>query len=222
VEVQESTRPAFDAVVAGTVTDFAGVAAYIDIDFLRRLMREGGTISGAHLAVDTAQWDDLLAQAKKSPRIGTFTITRDARSSFDRTTGEMMGTVQAIYFGFAIIVAFGMVYNGARIALSERSRDLATLRVVGFTHREVTTVLLGELSLLTLLAIPAGLFIGSQLASVIVRASSTESVRLPLVLTARTYATAALIVFLSSGLSFAVVSQRIHKLDLLGVLKARE
>ena len=75
VEVQESTRPTFDAVVAGTVTDFAGVAAYIDIDALRRLMREGGTISGAHLAVDRAQWDDLLAQAKKSPRIGTFTIT---------------------------------------------------------------------------------------------------------------------------------------------------
>jgi len=123
-----------------------------------------------------------------------------------------MGTVQAIYFGFAIIVAFGVVYNGARIALSERSRDLATLRVVGFTHREVTTVLIGELSLLTLLAIPAGLFIGSQLASVIVHASSTESVRLPLVLTARTYATAALVVFLASGLSFAVVSQRIHKL----------
>jgi putative ABC transport system permease protein len=222
VEVQESTRPAFDAVVAGTVTDFAGVAAYMDIDALRRLMREGGTLSGAHLAVDKAQWADLLAQAKKSPRIGTFTITRDARSSFDRTTGELMGTVQAIYFGFAIIVAFGVVYNGARIALSERSRDLATLRVVGFTHREVATVLIGELSLLTLLAIPAGLFIGSQLANVIVHASSTESVRLPLVLTARTYATAALIVFLASGLSFAAVSQRIHKLDLLGVLKARE
>ena len=154
VEVQESTRPTFDAVVAGTITDFAGVAAYIDIGALRQLMREGGTVSGAHLAVDMAQWDDLLAQAKKSPRIGTFTITRDARSSFDRTTGEMMGTVQAIYFCFAIIVAFGVVYNGARIALSERSRDLATLRVVGFTHREVATVLIGELALLTLLAIP--------------------------------------------------------------------
>ncbi|MBV9997525.1 MAG: FtsX-like permease family protein [Verrucomicrobia bacterium] len=222
VEIQESTRPEFNAVVAGTITDFAGVGAYIDIDALRRLMREGGTVSGAHLAVDPAQWGELLAQAKKSPRIGTFTITRDARSTFDKTTGEMMGTVQAIYFGFAIIVAFGVVYNGARIALSERSRDLATLRVVGLTHREVATVLIGELALLTLFAIPPGLFIGSQLAGLIVRASSTESVRLPLVLTARTYATAALIVLVSSGLSFAVVSRRIHRLDLLGVLKARE
>ena len=222
VDVQEGIRPAFDAAVNGLITDFAGVGAYMDIDALRRLMREGGTVSGAHLAVDTTQWDSLLSQAKKSPRIGTFTITRDARVSFDRTTGQMMGTVQAIYFGFAVVVAFGIVYNGARIALSERSRDLATLRVVGFTRGEAATVLIGELALLTLLAIPVGLFIGSQLASLIVQISSTESVRLPLVLTPQTYATSALIVLLSSGLSFAVVSRRIHNLDLLGVLKARE
>jgi putative ABC transport system permease protein len=222
VEVQESTRPVFDAVVAGTITDFAGIAAYMDIDALRRLMREGGTINGAHLAVDPVQWDDLLSEAKKSPRIGTFTITRDARASFDKTTGEMMGTVTSIYFGFAIIVSFGVVYNGARIALSERSRELATLRVVGFSHREVATVMISELALLTLLGIPIGLLIGTQLATVIVHISSTESVRLPLVLTARTYATAALVILLSSTLSFAVVSRRIRHLDLLGVLKARE
>ena len=222
IELQEGTRPQLDTVVSGLITDFAGVAAYMNIDALRRVMREGGTVSGAYLAVDSAQWDDLLAQVKKSPRIGAFTITRDARASFDKTTGEMMGTIQAIYFGFAVIVAFGVVYNGARIALSERSRDLATLRVVGFTHSEVAAVLIGELALLTLLAVPVGLFIGSQLASLIVRVSSTESVRLPLVLTPQTYATAALIVFLSSGLSFAVVSRRIRNLDLLGALKARE
>lgn len=134
----------------------------------------------------------------------------------------MMGTLQAIYFLFAIIVSFGVVYNGARIALSERSRDLATLRVVGFTYGEVATVLISELAMLTLLAIPIGLFIGSQLASLVVHISSTESVRLPLVLTPQTYATAAIIVLLSSGLSFAVVSRRIHNLDLLSVLKARE
>lgn len=222
IDVQEGIRPAFDAVVNGLITDFAGVGAYMDIDELHRLMREGDTVSGAHLAVDTARWDELLGEARKAPRIGGFTITRDARLSFEKTTGEMMGTVQAIYFGFAVIVAFGVVYNGARIALSERSRDLATLRVVGFTQGEVATVLIGELALLTLLAIPVGLFIGSQLANLTVRISSTESVRLPLILTPQTYATAALIVLLSSGFSFAVVSRRIRNLDLLGVLKARD
>jgi putative ABC transport system permease protein len=89
IDVQEGIRPAFDTVVNGLITDFAGVGAYMDIDELHRLMREGGTVSGAHLAVDRARWDYLLDEAKKSPRIGAFTITRDARASFDRTTGAI-------------------------------------------------------------------------------------------------------------------------------------
>jgi putative ABC transport system permease protein len=222
MEVQEGRRPVLDAVVSGTITDFAGIGAYMDIDALRRLMREGGTVSGAHVAVDAARWDDFLAKVKEASRVGSLAITKEARASFDKTTGEMMGTVQTIYFGFAVIVSFGVVYNSTRIALSERSRDLATLCVVGFTPREVASVLIGELALLTLLALPAGLFIGTQFARLLIEAASTETVRLPLILTSQTYATAALIVVLSSGLSFAAVSRRIHNLDLLGVLKARD
>ena len=134
----------------------------------------------------------------------------------------MIGMITTIYFSFAIIVSFGVVYNSARIALSERSRDLATLRVMGFTQREVAGVMLGELALLTLIALPVGLVIGSLLASAIVSTASTETVRLPLVLTARSYASAVLVVLLSSALSFTLVSYRLKKLDLLGVLKARD
>jgi putative ABC transport system permease protein len=222
IEVQEGRRPVLDTVVAGTITDFAGLGAYMDIDMLRRLMQEGRSVSGAHLLVDAARWDDFLIRVKETPRIGSITITRAARESFDRTMGQMMGIVQTIYFSFAVIVSFGVIYNGARIALSERTRDLATLRVIGFTRWEVATVLIGELAVLTLLALLPGLFIGSQLARILVESASTETTRLPLVLTGRTYATAVLIVLLSSGVSFAVVSRRIRKLDLLGVLKARE
>jgi putative ABC transport system permease protein len=222
VEMQEGRRPVLDAVVAGTITDYAGLGAYMDIDALRRLMQEGRTVSGAHLSLDAARWKDFLVSVKEAPRVGSITTTRAARESFDKTMGEMMGIVQAIYFSFAVIVSFGVIYNGARIALSERTRDLATLRVIGFTRREVAAVLIGELAVLTLLALLPGLFIGSHLAAFLVESASTETTRLPLILTGRTYATAVLIVLLSSALSFAVVSRRIRKLDLLGVLKARE
>ena len=134
----------------------------------------------------------------------------------------MIGMITTIYFTFAIIVSFGVVYNSARIALSERSRDLATLRVIGFTQREVASVLISELAILTLAAIPIGLWIGTQLASAIVHTASTETVRLPLVLSAHSYAMAVIVVLCSSTLSFAVVGMRLAKLDLLGVLKARE
>ena len=222
IEVQEGHRPVFDILVAGTITDFTGIGAYMDIDVLRRLMREGRSVSGAYLAVDPVYWNEFLTEVKEAPRIGTITTTQAAIESFDQTIGNMMGIVQAIYFSFAVIVAFGVVYNGARIALSERTRDLATLRVLGFTQLEVASVLIGELALLTLLALLPGLWIGSQLAQVLVESASTETTRIPLMLTSRTYATAVMIVLISSGMSFAMVSRRIVKLDLLGVLKARD
>ncbi len=222
IEVQEGQRPVLDAVVGGTITDYAGLGAYMEIGALRRLMREGPTVSGAHLRIDAAHRDELFAEVKETPRIGVITMTQDARESFDRTTGEMLGLVQALYFGFAAVVSFGIVYNGARVALSERTRDLATLRVLGFTRREVAGVLIGELAVLTLAALGPGLLIGTKLAQVLLASTSTETIRMPVVLTSQSYATAMLIVLCSSGLSFWVVSRRIRNLDLLSVLKASE
>jgi len=222
IEVQEGRRPVLEIPIGGTVTDYAGMSAYMEIDALRREMKEGPTISGAHVSVDPASWDQFLEKIRETPVIASLSVTRTARESFRKSTGEMMDSIQLIYFGFSVIVSFGVVYNGARIALSERGRDLATLRVVGFTHREVAGVLIGELAMLTLAAIPAGLLFGSALANLLVVGVSTETVRMPLVLTSRTFTTAVLIVLASSTFSFAIVSRRIRNLDLIGVLKARD
>ena len=222
LEVQEGRRPRLEATLQGTITDYAGVAAYMEIGALRRLMREGGTVSGAYLSVDTNRWNEFLSEVKEAPRIAGVGIKEATRASFKKSTGEMIGKITGIYFTFAIIVSFGVVYNSARIALSERSRDLATLRVIGFTQREVASVLISELAILTLLAVPVGLWIGTGLASAIVHTASTESVRLPLVLTPHCFAMAIVVVLTSSALSFGVVGMRLAHLDLLGVLKARE
>lgn len=222
MEVQEGRRPKRDVTIRGLITDYAGLSVYMDIEALRRLMQEGPTVSGAHLAVDARQWKAFLDEVKQVPRIASMNLTSALQASFRETTAESINLIQGIYFSFSVIVAFGVVYNSARIALSERSRDLATLRVVGFTNREVAGVMIGELALLTLLSLPVGLWIGGQLANLIVMSASTETIRLPLILTHQTYATAILIVLLSAGVSFYVVSRRIRNLDLLGVLKARE
>ncbi|MBE2203823.1 MAG: FtsX-like permease family protein [Chthoniobacterales bacterium] len=222
MEVQEGRRPHCTVAVQGLITDYAGLAAYMDIEALRRLLQEGASLNGAHLSVDRSRWQDFLDKVKEVPRIGGVSITAALKESFRKTTAESINLIQGIYFLFSIIVSFGVVYNSARIALSERGRDLATLRVVGFTNREVAGVLIGELAMLTLVAIPAGLWIGGRLANLIVQSASTETVRLPLILTHQTYATAVLIVLLSAGVSFFVVSRRIRNLNLLEVLKARE
>ena len=147
---------------------------------------------------------------------------KTAVQSFYATIGEFILFYNLVATVLAGAIGFGVVYNSARISLSERSRDLATLRVVGFSHREVAGVMISELVVLTLAAIPVGLWIGKQLATAIVTSVSTETVRLPLVISSVSYGTAVLIVLLASAVSFAVVTRRIHNLDLLGVLKARD
>lgn len=222
MEVQEGKRPKRDVQVLGLVTDYSGLTARMDIEALRRLMQEGGAVSGAYISVDSNRWQEFLDEVKKVPRIAGINMTAALQQSFRQTTAESINLLQGIYFTFSVIVAFGVVYNSARISLSERSRDLATLRVVGFTNREVVGVMIGELVILTIFALPVGLWMGGLLSNMIVQSASTESVRLPLILTHQTYAMAILIVLFSAGVSFYVVSRRIKNLDLLGVLKARE
>jgi putative ABC transport system permease protein len=211
LEVMEGRRPKLETKLRGVITDYTGVAAYMEIEALRRLMREGGTVSGARLAVDAAQWPAFFAKVKEAPRVAALNLKEAARQSFLKSTGDMIGTITTIYFTFSIIVSFGVVYNSARIALSERSRDLATLRVVGFSQREVAGVMLGELAILTLAALPAGLWIGGQLAAFIVAATNTETIRMPLMLTTRSYTLAVVVVLTSATVSFAVVSRRLRQ-----------
>ena len=222
VEVQEGARPVRFVTLVGLVEDFAGVAAYMDLGSLRRFMREGETINGAYLTVDQTKWDQFMRKVKDTPRASVVLVKKDQLEAFRKTTGESIGIIRKLYFVLAVIVAFGVVYNSARIALSERSRDLATLRVVGFSQGEVAGVLLGELSLLVGCALPAGLLFGKGLTVFIITTLSTETVRMPLVVSSFTYSTAIIVVAIAACSSFIVVARMLKKLDLVGVLKARE
>ena len=222
VEVLEGRRPVLRVPIRGLVTDFAGVAAYMDISALRRLMKEGDTVNGAYLALDHKRWDEFMRALKDTPRAAVVMVKRDQLAAFRETTGKSIGIIRKLYFVLATIVAFGVVYNSARIALSERSRELATLRVIGFNLAEVRRVLVGELVILLLAALPAGLLFGRGLALFIMSSFSTETVRLPIVINPSTYSVAILVVLTASVLSFALVSRMIGKLDMVGVLKARD
>lgn len=222
LEVLEGRRPAHELVVAGTVTDFAGLRVYMDIEALWRLMREESTISGIHVSVDPLHWDAFVDHVKEAPRIGSLVVATSSKKNFKETTGDLLDMIQVIYLIFAVVVAFGVVYNSARIALSERSRDLATMRVIGFQASQVAGVLIGELLILTVVAIPVGFYLGGTLAGVIVNALDTESVRVPLVLKTSSYALSLLVIMISSSFSFAVVGRRIRQLDMLGVLNAKD
>jgi putative ABC transport system permease protein len=149
-------------------------------------------------------------------------IPQAALASFQDTIARTINTSTAILIGFSVVIALGMVYNGARIALSERGHELASLRVLGFTRREIGFILLGEQAVLTLMAIPLGFALGYGIAGLITIVIDTELVRFPLVISPTTYSLAFIVVAIAAFLSGYLVRWRLRHLDLVEVLKTRE
>jgi putative ABC transport system permease protein len=208
--------------VVGVVDELIGLSAYMARESLNRLLREGGAVSGAFLAVDAAAAPDLYADLKRMPAVGAAAIREVALASFEATLARSLGIFTTILVVFACVIAVAMVYNAARIALSERGRELASLRVLGFTRAEVAVLLFGEQAILTLLAIPLGYLIGYAACAVMAAAYQWELFRLPLVVRSDTYAFALLVVVLAAAGSGVVVRRRLDRLDLVEVLKTRE
>ncbi len=222
VETLEGKHLVRSVPLVGLAEDLAGITAYMDRLALNRFLEEGDVVTGANLSIDNARRKEFLHELKGIPRVSWIAIKESLRENFRKTTGASINLIQSIYLTFATVVAFGVVYNNARISLAERSRELATLRVVGFSQREVGGVLVTELVLLALIALPLGLLLGTGFATGIISMVNTETVRLPLVLTARNYAFATLVVTVASTLSAVLVLRRLNKLDLVSALKAPE
>jgi len=222
VEVLEGARPVLNAAVVGLADEPIGISAYMNASALNRLMHEAGTVSGGFLAVDPAQLPHLYSDLKRTPAVGAVVLRDAALKSFSDILYESLAIFTTVLVSFACIIAGGMVYNGARIALSERSRDLASLRVLGFTGREVGIMLLGEQAILTLAAVPLGFAIGYGICCLMPIWLNTELYRMPMVINRSTYAISFLVVVIAAFGSGLLVQRRIRHLDLVEVLKARE
>ena len=222
IEVLEGKRQVRTLPLVGLAEDLAGVAAYMDLHALNRFLEEADLISGASFTIDAAHRAEFLRALKGIPRVSWVAIKETLRENFEKTTAASINLIQSIYLVFATVVAFGVVYNNARISLAERARELATLRVIGFSQREVAAVLVTELVILALLAVPLGLLLGTGFATGIISMVNTETVRLPLILTSRNYAFATLTVTIASAMSGLVVLRRLKQLDLVSTLKAPE
>jgi putative ABC transport system permease protein len=118
----------------------------------------------------------------------------------------------------------GVLYNAVRITLAERTRDLASLRVLGFRRSEVAAILLGEVGLLLVIATPLGLWFGRVMAGLIVETAgfNTEQFRLPLVVFPSTYALAVSTTGIAAAFSAWSAWRKLDRIDIVEVLKARD
>jgi hypothetical protein len=221
VAVLEGRRPRADMTVTGLVDEMLGIGAYAEIATVHRLMGEADAISSASIAAggDTSVLRRLLTDR---PKIATISERSVSLRQFRETTLTFVLVMAGTLSLFSVMIAIGVVYNHARITLQERAWELASLRVLGFTRREVAGVLLTELLVQFLIALPIGLYLGKWFVRAIIAMHDTELFEIPAIIHPRSYALAAIVLLLSGVATALLVRRRIGGLDLVAVLKTRE
>ena len=222
IEVLEGNRPTVQVPLVGTAKQYMGVNAYMQRDALNQVLKEGKAISGALLKVDERFQREIYTELKEMPRVAGVVEHDSAIQSFYDTVAQSILFFTFISTLLGTSIAFGVIYNSMRIALSERNRELASLRVLGFERGEVAYILLGELALFTVIAIPIGLLIGYGLCAYLAFQFDTDLYRVPLVLGINVYAFSALVVILSSIISAIMIWRNLAHLDMVAVLKTKE
>lgn len=222
VDFLDGRRETLALPLAATVTEYLGVGAYAQRDWLAGLRQQGDAVSGAWLRVAPEARDAVVAALRERPRVASVADQDASLASFRDTMAQNILTFTLIATLMAASIAAGVVYNAARITLSERARDLASLRILGYTRAEVRGLLLGELGTLTLLALLPGFGIGYGLSALLVHGMQTDLYRIPLVVLPSGFAFAGAVLLVSAGLSAALVLRRLDRLDLVAVLKTRD
>jgi putative ABC transport system permease protein len=208
--------------VIGLLSSYVGLTSYMSLQGLNRLLREGDRMNGARIRIDDQALPELYREVKNTPVITSIALLDVSLQKFRDTIRENITTMTTLYVVLAVIITFGVIYNSARIQLSERARELASLRVFGFTRGEVSSVLLTELAIVTLLAQPLGWLLGYLFAWMVVKGFESDIYRIPFVVNSDTFASASLVVIVAAIVSALIVRRRIDRFDLVRVLKTRE
>ena len=208
--------------VSATLDEMVNASAYLERRSLNRLLHEGNVVSGAYLAIDEAAESSLFARLKRLPGVAGTSSRAAMLENFRKTMAENISVSVGIIVFAACVIAAGVIYNQARISLSERGRELASLRVLGFTRGEVRAMLFGEQAIVTLAGIPLAFIIGAACAAWLIRLFEAERHRFPTVVNMSTYAIATLVVLVAAVGAALAIRRRLDALDLVAVLKTRE
>jgi putative ABC transport system permease protein len=222
VEVREGRQPVLHIPVTAVAESLLGAPAYMDLATLNRALREPNRVSGAYLSIDEAFASDIYAALQDMPIVAGVSLKSQAETAFKTLMNTGAGAIRYVMGAIAFVITFGIVYNAARIAYAERSRDLASLRVIGFTKGEAAYVLLGELVIVTLVALPIGSVLGYYLSFSIAAGFSSELYQIPTIFDSASYGFAAMVVLGAAVVSGWLVKRDIDRSELVLALKTRE
>ncbi|MGZ3274311.1 MAG: ABC transporter permease [Caulobacteraceae bacterium] len=222
IEVYENRRPRLVLPITGVARDYAGLSIFMDRTELNRILGDGDVATSATLLLEPDRREAFYAAVERTPQVVAAVSRADTVAAFRSAMVQTLTTEMTFYLAFASAIAFGIAYNICRIDLAERGRDLATLRVLGFDQSECAYILVGEVVLLAVLAVPLGVLGGQGLAQLLVQAFQHQDLRLPAIITPEAYGRSVLTYILAVAVATALVTRRVWTLDLVAVLKTRE
>lgn len=222
VEFLSGRRETFSLRVTELVELHFGLGAYMDFETMNAMFRQAPRVSTVNVSMDESQFEALHTAIKQTPKITGIVEMNENRRSFQDTIEQNIVVMNTIYIGIAVLITVGVTYNAARIQLSERARELASLRILGFGRGEVSYILIGEMMLIALIAQPFGWLIGAWIAHLMTNSFTSDLYAIPLVLKPATFSIASLVVLTAAFVSVMIVRRRLDRLDLVSVMKTRE
>jgi putative ABC transport system permease protein len=218
----EGDRLPRQVTVTALSDEMIGRTAYMELHAWARVLGQAPSLSGASLTVDPDHMAQVLSRLATMPGVAAVSEKRTITEAFERTTASFTTQMTLVVVLFASIIAVGVIYNNGRIALGERARELATLRVLGFTGREVAGSLVGEMVVHLVISVPVGMWLGREFARLLMAAADPERYRMVAYVAPRTFALAALVVGAAAAVTAAVMARRVHHLDPVSALKAND
>ncbi|MFM1815900.1 MAG: hypothetical protein RLZ98_2595 [Pseudomonadota bacterium] len=222
ISALDGRRRTFDLQVTQITQGFIGLQAFVQLEALNRLVGDGLVMNASAITVDANSWSDLYRALKETPVVASVALLKSSMRSFDETIRGHVAIMTRIYVALAFIITFGVVYNASRIQLSEHARELASLRVLGFTKAEVSYILLGQTAVALAAAIPLSWIFGYGFTWYLLTSFETELYRVPIVVDRSTYAYTTLTIVAAAITSALIVRRRVESLDMIAVLKTRE
>lgn len=222
LELLEGNRRHIAVTITHVVDEILGQGCYMRLDALNDLLGEEHSINTAALRIDTLKQNTIIERLKASSQVAAIG-TREAtlKIFYEMMSRSMLAMITVILI-FAAAISVGVVYNTAMILLSERTFELGSLRILGFTNAAVFEMIAAELATIVAASLIPGCVFGYALAWMLMNTVDTEQFSLRLMITNRTYVTAMLTAIGTALLSFFILFFRIRKMDLVSVLKVRE
>ncbi len=225
IELKNGDNEIFEVTISGITENYVGHFAYFSPTYYEEIFGEIPTYNSELLlfseALTKEQENQIANDLMKQDRVLNVTFLSDSSTALDDTT-EILNIVVWLLIISAGLLAFIVLYNLNNINISERIRELSTIKVLGFYNKEVTMYIYRENIFLTLFGIIAGLFLGRILHGYVLATVELDMLMFSPEIHLLSYLYSSLITLFFTIIVGFVMYQKLKHVDMIEALKSND